>query len=161
MRQKRIACILGIALLSAAALPVYAQETSQEKTTQLEAEVGSEYTLTIPAKTTIAFNATETDLTGTLKVSGNVLPTQNVTVTATCNPLHNAVQNTNLPYTLKIKDGDTFSSAQWNEDELRSGQTGDGKQIALSVAITEDEWKKAEAGKYEGSIVFSAELKSE
>lgn len=154
MRQKKIACILGIVLLSIAALSVHAEE----KTTQLEAEVASTYVLTIPAKTTIAFNATETDLEGTLKVSGNVLPMQNVTVTATCSPLQNSVQNTGLPYTLKIKSGAIFSSAQWNEDELRSGLTGDGKQIALSVAITEDEWNKAEAGKYEGSIVFSAEL---
>lgn len=158
MRKKRIACILGIALFFAAALPAYAQEPTQEKTTQLEAEVASTYTLTIPAKTTIAFNATETDLEGTLKVSGNVLPTQKVTVTATSNPLHNTAQNTNLPYTLKVKGENAFSSEEWDEDELRSGLTGEGKQIALSVAITADDWNKAKAGKYEGSIVFSAEL---
>lgn len=155
MRKKRIACILGIALLSIASLPAYAEET-----TKLEAEVASTYTVTIPAKTTIDFSAEETDLDGSLKVSGNVLSTQNVTVTATCNPLHNTVQDTDLSYTLKVKDADTFTLAQWNEEELRSGLTGDGKQIALSVAIPADEWNKAKAGKYEGSIVFSAELKS-
>lgn len=158
MKKRILAGTISLVLLLAVAIPVSAED--KEGTTPIEASVSSTYTLTIPAETNIEFNAESTDLKGVLKVTGNVLPTQSVQVTATTNALHNSVQNTDLPYTLKY-DGNEFTSADWNETELRAGLEGDGKgkELSLNIAITKADWNNAKAGKYEGSIVFKAALK--
>lgn len=158
MKKRILAGALSLVLLLAVAIPVSAED--KEETTPLEVSVPSTYTLTIPAETNIEFNAESTDLKGVLKVTGNVLPTQSVQVTATTKALHNSVQDTDLPYALKY-DGNEFTSAEWNETELRDGLEGDGKgkELSLNVAITQADWNNAKAGTYEGSIVFTATLK--
>lgn len=153
MKRKVITGLITAAMMTVMAIPAYAAN-QQSGTTNINATVDSEYMLTIPAETTIAFEAELTKLGGPLKVTGNVLPDQTVTVTATANPLANAAQGTALAYTLMNGTGE-FTSDSWNEDELRSAS----KEIQLSVAIDKADWDNAEAGKYEGSIVFNAELK--
>lgn len=165
MNKKIIAGTLSLAMLSVVAVPAYAENndnTTQTGTTPIGASVPSSYTLTIPSKTNIEFNAESTALDGVLKVTGNVLPTQSVKVTVETNALHNSVQNTDLPYTLKYGD-DTFESAEWNEEDLRAGLEGDGegKELSLSVAIAKSDWDNAEAGTYEGSIVFTANMQGQ
>lgn len=153
MRNKKIiAGALGVAMMIAAAFPVYAEN----ETTEISTSVDSTYTLTIPKKTDIIFNAESTDLTGTLKVTGNVLPTQSVVVTAETKDLYNSVQNTTLPYKL-MNETEEFTTSTWNEEELRA----ENKEFRLSVAIEKSEWDKAEAGSYEGSIVFTADMQTE
>lgn len=154
MKKKMIAGALSLAVLSAAAIPVCADETL------IQVTIPTSYQLTIPKETNIGFNAESTNLDGVLKVSGKVLPTQSIQVTVETKALHNSVQNTNLPYTLKC-GADTFTGAVWSEEELYAGLAGEGegKELQLSVAIDKAEWDKAEAGKYEGGIVFTATLK--
>lgn len=156
MKKRIPAVALSLVLLLAVAIPVSAED--KEETTTIEVSIPSTYILTIPSETDIEFNAESTDLEGVLKVTGNVLPSQSVGVTATTNALHNSVQDTDLPYTLKC-DGNEFTFAEWNETELRAGLTGVGKELKLSVDIDSTEWNNAKAGKYEGSIVFTATLK--
>lgn len=156
MKTRKITMgLAALALMGAMILPVSAAES---KDTTLTAEVPSTYTLTIPAATTITYGNTSTDLSGKLKVTGNVLPSQSVTVTADAKPLRNAVQNTDLPYTLENASG-SFTTASWSEAELRSGLGGDGmgKEIQLSVKLKESDWNQAKAGTYSGSIVFTAD----
>lgn len=88
MKKRFIAGMMSVALMGAMALPVGAAATDSQ-TMQLTASVEPTFTLTIPAKTDIDFNSTSTNLNGTLKVTGNVLSNQKVTVTATANALHN------------------------------------------------------------------------
>ena len=121
---------------------------------ELNAYVESTYTLTIPSKTEIVFNSTSTDLNGTLKVTGNVRPMQKVTVKAELNALHNAVQNTNLPYKL-MSGAVEFQAADWSETELRAAEP---KELQLSVDIAAEDWNQAKGGEYQGNIVFTAEL---
>lgn len=156
MKKRILVGTMSLVLLLAVAIPVSAED--KEDTTPIEASVPSTYTLTIPAETNIEFNAESTDLEGVLKVTGNVLPSQSVQVTATTKALHNSVQNTDLPYALKY-DGNEFTSAEWSETELRAGLEGDGKELTLNIAITQADWNNAKAGTYEGSIVFTATLK--
>lgn len=172
--RKRIALCIA-ALTMAAALPVYAQETTQTETTKLSASVDSKYTLTIPQDTSIVFNRTSTELNGTLKVTGNVDTDEKVVVTALSGALHNNTHGVDLPYTLKTAASATtdtettdtettdtetkaFTEAEWSESELRAGQTETGKEIQLFIGITEDAWKAAKAGSYEGTITFTATL---
>ena len=158
--KKRTASVLFAAALGAAAIPVYAAENTESQETIINAKVASVYELTIPAKTTIEFNKTSTNLNGMLKVSGNVDVNEKVTVTATPNALKNASPNEELPYTL-MNGQAAFTTADWNETELREGLEGDGsgKELQLSVAITEAAWTAAKAGSYNGSITFTAALK--
>ena len=151
MKAKKLtAGLLAMTLMGAMALPV----SAEEQTTELTASVESEYILTIPSETEIIFENTSTPLNGKLKVTGNVLPTQTVSVSAKLNPLHNAVRNTDLPY--KLMNGtEEFQTTVWNEAELRAEQP---KELQLSVNITADDWKQAKAGDYAGSIVFTATM---
>ena len=72
MKTRKITMgLTAFALMGAMALPVSAQETEQTKDTTITANVQSAYTLSIPADTTVKFEATSTDLAGKLKVSGN------------------------------------------------------------------------------------------
>ena len=149
MKKKLLAALMCTLLTVAVAVPVSAEET-----TLLDATVTSTYTLTIPATTEIAFNATSTNLDGMLKVVGNVDVGQYVTVTATANPLHNDTHNADIAYTLK--NGTTaFSTTNWSETELRADSP---KEIRLKVDIEQAEWDAAKAGYYYGSITFAAAL---
>lgn len=156
MRAKKITMGLTVvALMGAMALPVSAQDNTESKDTSITAKIQSTYTLSIPASTTIDFKETSTNLKETLKVTGNVLPTQEVVVTAKAGAFHNKVQNADLPYKLIDKRNDSeFTTATWSEDELRDGS----KELTLSVDITKEAWDAAEAGSYEGSITFTANL---
>lgn len=156
MRAKKITMGLTVvALMGAMALPVSAQDNTESKDTSITAKIQSTYTLSIPASTTIDFKETSTNLKETLKVTGNVLPTQEVAVTAKAGAFHNKVQNTDLPYKLIDKRNNSeFTTATWSEDELRDGS----KELTLSVDITKEAWDAAEAGSYEGSITFTANL---
>lgn len=158
MKTRKIAMgLTALALMGAMALPVSAQDNTETKDTTIKANIQSTYTLTIPAETTIDFEATSTNLTGALKVTGNVLPTQEVEVTAQAKAFHNEVQNTDLPYKLIDKRNNSeFTTATWSEDELRDGS----KELTLSVDITKDAWSVAEAGDYKGSITFTANLQN-
>lgn len=151
--RKIIAGALSLLVILAAARPVHAEE---QKTTEISTSVASTYILTIPAKTEIEFDEESTDLNGTLKVTGNVLPTQSVVVTVETHDLENSVQNTILPYAL-MNGTEKFETATWNEEELRA----ENKEFQLSVAIEQEDWNRAKAGSYEGSIVFIADMKTE
>lgn len=78
MKRKTLAGMMSLAIMAAAAVPVYAED----KTTELNTNVPSTYELTIPAATEIDFNAATTALNGELKVTGNVKPDETVTVSA-------------------------------------------------------------------------------
>ena len=154
MKIKRLTfSFSAMALVGIMALPV-SVSAADSKTMELNAYVESTYTLTIPSKTEIVFNSTSTDLNGTLKVTGNVRPMQKVTVKAELNALHNAVQNTNLPYKL-MSGGGEFQAADWSETELRAAEP---KELQLSVDIAAEDWNQAKGGEYQGNIVFTAEL---
>lgn len=159
MKKRWIAGIASVMLLTTAIMPVYAESPSQQSgELQIKTEVDSAYTLTIPQNADIEFERTSTQLSGALKVSGNVDTDEQVTVTATANPLSKTTGET-IDYTLT--DGsNVFRQAVWNESELRAGLTNEEgqKAIDLFIEITQDEWNQAKAGSYTGSVTFVASL---
>ena len=153
MKTRKITMgLTALALVGAMALPVSAAQP-QTGTTDITAIVTSSYTLSIPQKTDINFEATSTALTDPLKVTGNVAHGETVTVSAQCNPLKTA-QDDELAYTL-MNGSSAYTPVTWTETELRDGK----KEVQLSVAIDDTTWKNAKAGTYTGGIVFTAELK--
>lgn len=159
MKKKWIAGMASVMLLTTAIMPVYAESPSQQSgEMQIKTEVDSSYTLTIPQNTDIEFEKTSTQLSGALKVSGNVDTDEQVTVTATANPL---CKTTGESIDYALTDGTAaFKGAVWDEAELRAGLTNaEGqKAIDLYIEITEDEWSQAKAGSYAGTITFVASL---
>lgn len=152
MKRKALAGIMSLALMAAVAVPVHAE--TENKTTTINTRVESKYELTIPANTTIDFNKPSTELNGKLKVTGNVKPSQTVTVSAATNKLENQ-DNAGASIDFALKQGASdFTSETWNETELRDGT----KEFLLSVAIDQSAWDSAKAGDYTGGIVFTAEL---
>jgi|AKZA01.1.fsa_nt_gi hypothetical protein len=133
------------------AMPVYANELATELTTTVE----SAYTLEIPANNGITYGVESTAI-GEVSVTGNVLPTDAVTVTATTDAFKNQSQSgvEDVPFTLRDTSGDVFTGATWNGAEI-NGQT---KAIELSVDITPADWQAAAAGTYAGSITFTAAI---
>lgn len=155
MKRKVLAGMMSFAIIAAVAVPVHAAEETTEKTTTINTSVESKYELTIPANTTIDFNKPSTELNGKLKVTGNVKPSQTVTVSAATNKLENQDNaGASIDFVLK-NEGSNFTSETWNETELRDGT----KEIPLKVAIEQSAWDSAKAGDYTGSIVFTAELR--
>lgn len=53
------------------------------------------------------------------------------------------------------------TSEVWDETELRDGLNGNAKEVQLAINIERDEWLKAKAGEYIGSITFTASLQNE
>lgn len=161
MKRKIVMGLTAFALMGVMVLPVSAQGNTESKDTTIKANIQSTYKLTIPAETTIDFEATSTNLNGALQVTGNVLPSQEVKVTAQTKAFHNTVQNKDLPYKLMNEENE-FQSATWNETELRNGFENEekAKKIQLSIAIEESDWQFAEAGDYEGNITFTANLQN-
>ena len=92
MKRKMLMGLMSFALMGAVALPVSAQESTESKDTAITANIQSAYTLSIPEETKIAFEATSTDLEGTLKVTGNVHPSQEVREEARTNAFRNEEQ---------------------------------------------------------------------
>ena len=113
--KKGLTGLLLVSLMATLTVPVQAAE----QTTLIHANVGSSYTLTIPKETTIDVNALTTPLNGTIKVTGNILSTENVVVSAVTQPLHNDDQNADLPYTLK-NGNQAFTSVNFNQNDLKS-----------------------------------------
>ncbi len=146
--KKGLTGLLLVSLMATLTVPVQAAE----QTTLIHANVGSSYTLTIPKETTIDVNALTTPLNGTIKVTGNILSTQNVVVSAVTQPLHNDDQNADLPYTLK-NGNQAFTSMNFNQNDLKST-----KEVQLQIAINQEDWNQAPAGSYNGSIIFDAKL---
>ena len=159
------AAIITLAGTCVLAGPALADPTDdpQSKSTTLTATVNSEFTLTIPRNTEIAYEATTTDLSD-LKVIGNVNQ-QEVVVTAETSDLAetNRGDGATIDYTLNAGDSAyPDDGLVWDEEDLRAGYLDEtnAKTESLSVGITKDTWEKAKAGTYEGTITFTATMRT-
>lgn len=155
--KKIISGTLALALATMMSVPINA--TSQSTT--ISAKIESDYKLTIPAKTEIIYGHTSSDLKGELKVTGNVEAKQVVKVTVGTSSFYNDKHQAEIAYTLVDKNGKKFTGEVWDETELRDGLNGKAKEVQLAINIERDEWLKAKAGEYIGSITFTASLQNE
>ena len=153
--MKRSGAFLAGMLMLAAAVPVCGAQNTEEKTT-LTADVGSVYTVSIPADQDIVFGKEDTTLDGRLKVTGNVKPGEKVTVSASATAFVNQdVNGESFAFSLKSGAAE-FTSMDWSEAELRAAAP---KEAALTVHVPSESWAQAKAGTYKASITFRAELK--
>lgn len=143
--KKLAAFTLALALSAALTTTAFAAEKSQD--VQVTAHIDPTYTVTIPANTTVNFNAVDTSF-GAIKLTAAQLdPGKSVKVALSASgTLKNAADtNKTLPY--KIRNGDAeFTSAAY---------TTAGDSTALTIHIEREAWNAAHAGDYADTVTFT------
>ena len=143
--KKPAAFTLALALSAALSTTAFADDDN--RMVQVTAHIDPTYTVTIPANTTVNFNAVDTSF-GAIKLTAAQLdPGKSVKVALSASgTLKNAADtNKTLPY--KIRNGDAaFTSAAY---------TTAGQSTALTIHIAQEEWNKAYAGNYADTVTFT------
>lgn len=149
MSAATTAITLTAGLSMATTFPAWADSGSM----RLDAEIASTYTLTIPARTTIAYGDETTSVRG-LAVNGNIGVDEHVRVEAATSGVLTGEDGARLAFDLVADDdGAAFAGANWDADAADGGE-----EATFAVRITREAWKAAGAGEYRGSVAFSATL---
>lgn len=148
--KKRIAIFLTTALTLAGAVTAFADN----KTTELKVKVDSDYNLSIPANTTVAYGAEETAI-GAVSVTGNIRSTEKVAVTVRTEDFVDDTDSTNTFAFRLLSGGKEFAGAEWSSGQVFAETP---TEYALTVNVPEATWKTVKAGDYTGRIVFTADL---
>ncbi|MCC8168203.1 MAG: hypothetical protein LIO37_02535 [Clostridiales bacterium] len=151
MKKKLVSTLMGLVLVLSMTTAVHATTVDQDSNsnsadTKITTSIDPTYVVTIPADTTIRFEATSTSIGSVELTEAQLEPGYEVTVTASAGTLANDADATkSIAYTLEDASG-VFTSASY---------TTEGESTALTVNITADEWDAAYAGSYEGTITFT------
>lgn len=155
--KKLIAALLSLSMLAAMSTTALAAEIDQDDDPQaldavITTSIAPTYTVTIPADTTVPFNAQQTSF-GTIEVaSAQIEPNKQIKVSLeTDGALINQADNTKtIPYTVNDENG-VFSSAVYAKA---------GDKTDLTIHITQDDWNKAYAGSYSDTVTFTVSYES-
>ena len=145
--KKLFALILAVVMIATMSVTALAANTTGGFTT-ITIDIAPTYTVTIPANTTVAFNATETDFGAIEVTASQIHPDKCIKVAlATDKELNNAIDNTKvIPYAIKDSEGAAFTSATYLTE---------GDKTELSIHITADDWNAAYAGEYSDTVTFT------
>ena len=147
--KKLITLVLAGALMTAAGIPVTAVDyPGGSQSTEITAAVAPAFTVTIPADTTVAFNAPETDFGSVTLESARLAPNKAVKVTIVASGmLKNAEDSTKtIPYTIQKTDGTVCNAVQYRTA---------GETTALKIGIEQAAWDAAFAGDYSDTVNFN------
>ena len=145
--KKLFALILTVAMLATMSVTAFAANTTGGNA-DITTSINPTYTVTIPANTTVAFNATETDF-GAIEVeAAQIHPNKCIKVELTSDgELNNTIDATKvIPYVIKDADGNAYTSATYLTE---------GDKTDLSIHITADDWNAAYAGEYSDTVTFT------
>ena len=152
MKKKLLSCLLAAAMtFSAASMGVSAATIHQDSdpqsaVTQITTQVPMSYTVTIPEDTTIAFEDTETDFGSVGLTAAQLEAGKSVTVTVQAGSLVNTDDPAKtIPYTVMAGE-EEFTGAEY---------TAAGQSTDLTLAVAQDDWNKAYAGSYQGTVTFT------
>ena len=145
--KKLFAVILAVVMIATMSVTAFAANTTGGFTT-ITIDIAPTYTVTIPANTTVAFNATETDFGAIEVTASQIHPDKCIKVELTSDKeLNNAIDNTKvIPYAIKESEGAAFTSATYLTE---------GDKTELSIHITADDWNAAYAGDYSDTVTFT------
>ena len=145
--KKIFALILAVMMIASLSLTAFAVNTTGGEA-EITTSIQPTYTVTIPASTAVAFNATETAF-GEIKVeAAQIHPDMCIKVVLESDhKMENQIDASKvLPYAIKDSNGADFTSATY----LAAGETTE-----LSIHITQDDWNAAYAGNYSDTINFT------
>ena len=145
--KKVFALILTVCLLATMSVTAFAVNTTGGSTT-ITIDIAPTYTVTIPANTTVVFNATETAFGAIEVTAAQIHPDKCIKVTlATDGKLENSIDATKvIPYAIKDSKGNAFTSATYLTE---------GDKTELSIHITAADWNAAYAGEYSDTVTFT------
>ena len=152
--KKFISITLALVMMMAVTVPALAVGTVDiaTKTTKADGSDGNNYSVVIPANTTIAWGAESTKLEGDFKVETHLLYGESlkVTVTSADNKMTyapNANESFNLEFRLSGDTDFTVGTVQYPAVE---------KEVYVDVSA--DAWNYAVVGEYVDTLTFSAEV---
>ena len=129
--RKLVSFALMLALSAALSATAFADDNN--RSVEVKTHIDPTYTVTIPANTTVNFNAVDTPF-GEIKLTA-----------AQLDPGNQANKEKNLAY--KIMSGNTeFTSASY---------TTANQSTALTIHIEKDDWNGAFAGDYADTVAFN------
>ena len=145
--KKLFALILTVAMLATMSVTAFAANTTGGDA-DITTSIDPTYTVTIPANTTVAFNATETDFGAIEVTAAQIHPDKCIKVAlASDGKLENSIDATKvIPYAIKDSEGAAFTSATYLTE---------GDKTELSIYITADDWNAAYAGEYSDTVTFT------
>ena len=145
--KKLFAIVLTFALLASLSVTAFAANTTGGDA-DITTSIAPTYTVTIPANTTVAFNATETAFGAIEVTASQIHPDKCIKVAiVTDKELNNAIDNTKvIPYAIKDSEGAAFTSATYLTE---------GDKTELSIHITASDWNAAYAGDYSDTVTFT------
>ena len=145
--KKAFAILLTFALLMSLSVVAFAANTTGGDA-DITTSIDPTYTVTIPANTTVAFNATETAFGAIEVTASQIHPDKCIKVELTYDgALNNSIDTTKvIPYVIKDADGSAFTSATYLTE---------GDKTELSIHITADDWNAAYAGSYSDTVTFT------
>ena len=145
--KKLFTVILAVALVMSLSVTAFAANTTEGKA-DITTIINPTYTVTIPANTTVAFNATETDFGAIEVTASQIHPNKCIKVELTSDgKLENSIDATKvIPYAIKDSTGAAFTSATYLTE---------GDKTELSIHITANDWNAAYAGEYSDTVTFT------
>lgn len=146
--RKLVAAALSAMLVVASVVPICAQETRQ---TTITVSIDPEYTVTIPASTSITSGVTESSIGAVTLEGARLEPDKSVQVSVDASgKLKNSKDLTKtIPY--KLMNGNSeFKSASYSAS---------GNNTPLTLSINKTDWDNAYAGSYSDTLVFTISYK--
>ena len=151
--KKVFALILAVMMIASLSLTAFAANTTGGDA-EITTSISPTYTVTIPANTAVAFNATETAF-GEIKVeAAQIHPDKCIKVVLNSdNKLENSIDATKvIPYAIKDSTGAAFTSATY---------LAAGEKTELSIHITQNDWNAAYAGEYSDTVTFTVSYENQ
>ena len=145
--KKLFALILAVVMIATMSTTALATNTTGGEA-DITTSIDPTYTVTIPANTTVAFNATETDFGAIEVTASQIHPNKCIKVELTSDgKLENSIDATKvIPYAIKDSEGAAFTSATYLTE---------GDKTELSIHITAEDWNAAYAGEYSDTVTFT------
>ena len=145
--RKLFALLLTVCLLATMSVTAFADNTTGGDA-DITTSIAPTYTVTIPANTTVTFNATETDFGAIEVTAAQIHPNKCIKVELTSDgKLENSIDATKvIPYAIKDSEGTAFTSATYLTE---------GDKTELSIHITANDWNAAYAGDYSDTVTFT------
>ena len=145
--KKLFALILAVVMIATMSVTAFAANTTGGFTT-ITIDIAPTYTVTIPANTTVAFNATETDFGAIEVTTSQIHPNKCIKVALSSDgKLENSIDATKvIPYAIQDSEGAAFTSATYLTE---------GDKTELSIHITANDWNAAYAGEYSDTVTFT------
>lgn len=149
--KKLLTLALVGAMLTATGITAFAVDyPGGTQDTEITTSVAPTFTVSIPADTTVAFNALSTDFGSVTLDSARLAPNKAVQVTVTSDyDLNNSTDSEAvIPYSLKAGD-DTVDA------DYAATFTTAGEKVDLTIDITQAAWDAAAAGDYSDTVTFN------